>query len=106
MQSFSCSLQVTSHCRGSDCGFTVVRCLQLKRGIAESVLPLFRKMDADSNGFLSYTEFRNAVSENYLNLGLNDDEVDLLIAAVDDTGKGAITFSDLSRRLVTGANFF
>eukprot|EP01052_Picozoa_sp_SAG31_P026530 SAG31_NODE_2411_length_5752_cov_2.118167_4_plen_146_part_00 len=74
---------------------------QLKRGIAESVLPLFRKMDADSNGFLSYPEFRRAVGPEYMNLGLDPQELELLISAVDDTGKGAITFSDLARRLVT-----
>jgi Ca2+-binding EF-hand superfamily protein len=72
-----------------------------RKGMAQGLVPLFRKMDADSNGFLSYAEFRVAIGPDQLNLGFNKEEMDALIAVVDDTGKGAITFTDLARRVVT-----
>ena len=49
-------------------------------------------------GFLTYDEFRAVIGQDCLNFGFSEAESDLLIKAVDTGGKGAITYSDLSRR--------
>jgi Ca2+-binding EF-hand superfamily protein len=52
-------------------------------------------------GFLTYDEFRDILGQDCLNLGLSESEVSTLIAAVDTSNKGAVTYADLSRRLAT-----
>jgi Ca2+-binding EF-hand superfamily protein len=52
-------------------------------------------------GFLTYDEFRDVIGQDCLNLGFNESEVSTLIAAVDTSNKGAITYADLSRRMAT-----
>lgn len=99
---------------------------QQRKHMNFSVRPLFRKMKSDGSGeflhcrdfacrvvcdaaltrpwtagFLTYDEFRDVIGQDCLNLGFNDAETSVLIDAVDTGGKGAITYSDLSRRLAT-----
>lgn len=54
-----------------------------------------------ATGFLTYNEFRDIIGQDCLNLGFDENEASILIAAVDTGNKGAITYSDLSRRLAT-----
>ena len=50
---------------------------------------------------MTYSEFRDIIGQNCLNLGFSESEASTLIAAVDTSHKGAITYADLSRRLAT-----
>lgn len=54
-----------------------------------------------ATGFLTYDEFRVIIGQDYLNLGFSESEASTLIATVDASNKGAITYADLSRRLGT-----
>lgn len=50
----------------------------LKRALEE----MFRAMDKDNSGFLSYSEFRDAFRT--LSYGLNDNDINMMIALADE----------------------
>ena len=51
-------------------------------------------MDSDGNGFISQTEFRNAIRK--LNLGLSSREIDELLSKLDTNSDGKISYPEFA----------
>jgi len=51
-------------------------------------------MDADGNGFVSQTEFRNAIRK--LGLGFSSREIDQLLSKIDTNGDGKISYPEFA----------
>jgi len=51
-------------------------------------------MDTDGNGFVSQTEFRNAIRK--LGLGFSSREIDQLLSKIDTNGDGKISYPEFA----------
>jgi hypothetical protein len=57
---------------------------------------IFKKFDADGNGYITSVEFRNAIRE--LNLALTSREIDEIIKKVDTNLDGMIDYKEFSAK--------
>lgn len=60
---------------------------------------IFKEFDSDGNGFITQTEFRNAIRK--LNLGLTSREIDKLMLRIDSNSDGKIDYQEFSAKFKT-----
>ena len=66
----------------------------LIRSSSQSLQHIFNDMDEDGNGFVSQTEFRNAIRK--LGLGLSSREIDQLLTKIDTNADGKISYPEFA----------
>lgn len=56
---------------------------------------MFRKVDYDADGFLTYKELQKAVGPSHLNMRFSDEEMRDLIVDCDPDQSGIITYKEV-----------
>ena len=63
--------------------------------LSQTLLNMFRKIDHNADGFLTYGELRKAVGPNHLNMKFTDSELRDLIVDCDPDKSGIITYKEV-----------